>query len=74
MSQASPAYPTTWKRKPQIFTDPFWRRLIFSGIALYLFLAVGSVDVNWTRVWDGLRKRAAICGGLSGPRFHQPLA
>jgi len=40
MSQAGPTYPTTWKRPPQIFTDPLWRRIIFSAIALYLFLAI----------------------------------
>ncbi|MCD8564081.1 MAG: hypothetical protein LRY53_00095 [Burkholderiaceae bacterium] len=69
MGQASHTYPTTWKRPPQIFTDPLWRRIIFSGIALYLFLAVGSVEVNWTRVWEGLERGQRFIAGFLVPDF-----
>lgn len=69
MNQASQVYPATWKRPPQIFTDPLWRRVIFSGIALYLFLAIGSVEVNWTRVWEGLERGQKFVMGFLVPDF-----
>ncbi|HEY7805392.1 MAG TPA: phosphonate ABC transporter, permease protein PhnE [Orrella sp.] len=62
-------YPTAWKRPPQIFTDPLWRRIIFSGIALYLFLAIGSVEVNWNRVWEGLERGQRFVAGFLVPDF-----
>ena len=74
MSQASSSanlgtYPSTWKRPPQVFTDPLWRRIIFSGIALYLFLAIGSVEVNWMRVWEGLERGQRFVAGFLVPDF-----
>ena len=63
------SYPTSWKRPPQIFTDPLWRRIIFSGIALYLFLAIGSVEVNWSRVWEGLERGQRFVAGFLVPDF-----
>lgn len=69
MSQPAQSYPTTWKRPPQIFTDPLWRRIIFSGIALYLFLAISSVDVNWMRVWEGLERGQRFIAGFLVPDF-----
>jgi phosphonate transport system permease protein len=41
------AYPTTWRRPPQIVTDRRWRIALQIGILVYLVLAVGSVEVNW---------------------------
>ncbi len=74
MSQASSSanlgtYPRTWKRPAQVFTDPLWRRIIFSGIALYLFLAIGSVEVNWMRVWEGLERGQRFVAGFLVPDF-----
>jgi len=74
MSQASSSanlgtYPSIWKRPPQVFTDPLWRRIIFSGIALYLFLAIGSVEVNWMRVWEGLERGQRFVAGFLVPDF-----
>lgn len=68
-NQTYPSYPTSWKRPPQIFTDPLWRRIIFSGVALYLFLAIGSVEVNWSRVWDGLERGQRFVAGFLVPDF-----
>jgi len=69
MNQAGSAYPTAWRRPPQIFTNPFWRRLIFSGAVLYLLLAFGSVDVNWARVWEGMERGQRFVAGFLVPDF-----
>jgi len=69
MSPTSQAYPSAWKRPPQIFTDPLWRRVIFSGMVLYLLLAIGSVEVNWARVWEGLERGQQFVMGFLTPDF-----
>lgn len=60
-------YPTTWRRPPQIVKDRRWRLALQVGIAVYLFLAIGTVDVNWTRVYEGLER-----GQRFVLRFLQP--
>jgi phosphonate transport system permease protein len=65
----SQAYPGTWRRPPQVIKNVVWRRLIFSAIALYLFMAIGSVDVNWVRVWEGLERGQRFIAGFLVPDF-----
>lgn len=62
-------YPSHWKRPPQILKDPFWRRLIISGAVLYLFFAIGTVEVNWARVWEGLERGQRFIAGFLVPDF-----
>ncbi|KHT63980.1 phosphonate ABC transporter permease [Photobacterium gaetbulicola] len=45
-------YPTHWK-KPPFITQPFWRWLLWLGAGIYFYVAIGSVEINWMRVYEG---------------------
>ena len=62
-------YPTTWRRPPQILKDRRWRIAIQIGIVVYLFLAIGTVEVNWSRVYDGLERGQRFVMGFLQPDF-----
>jgi phosphonate transport system permease protein len=49
--------------------DPRWRYGIYAAILIYLVLAIGSVDVNWARVWDGLDRGGRFVMGFLKPDF-----
>jgi len=65
----APAYPTTWRRPPQIVKDRRWRLALQVGIVVYLILAMGTVDVNWTRVYEGLERGQRFILGFLQPDF-----
>lgn len=46
-------YPTTWK-KPPLIESALWRRGLWLGAAIYLALALGTMEVNWERVAEGI--------------------
>lgn len=46
-------YPTSWK-KPPFIRNARLRWALWLGAAIYLALALGTMDVNWTRVAEGL--------------------
>jgi phosphonate transport system permease protein len=62
-------YPTTWRRPPQIVTDRRWRLALQIAILVYLILAIGSVEVNWARVYDGLERGQRFIMGFLQPDF-----
>ncbi|SDZ87828.1 phosphonate ABC transporter, permease protein PhnE [Rubrimonas cliftonensis] len=49
--------------------DPRWRWALAVGAAVYLALALGTLDVNWARVADGLERGARFIGGFLAPDF-----
>ena len=54
MTNTSPVnYPSTWKKPPLIESD-LVRRGLWLGFAIYLALALGTIDVNWGRVAEGI--------------------
>ncbi|WP_322892310.1 MULTISPECIES: phosphonate ABC transporter, permease protein PhnE [unclassified Yoonia] len=63
------SYPTSWKRPPQIVKDRRWRIALQTGIVIYLILAIGSVEVNWTRVYEGLERGQRFIMGFLQPDF-----
>ncbi|AHM05441.1 Phosphonate ABC transporter permease protein phnE2 [Roseibacterium elongatum DSM 19469] len=63
------SYPRTWRRPPQIVTDRRWRIALQLGILVYLVLAIGSVEVNWARVYDGLDRGQRFIMGFLQPDF-----
>lgn len=63
------AYPTQWRRPPQIIQSKHWRMLFTLGALLYLVLAVGAVDVNWVRVAEGLERGQRFIAGFLQPDF-----
>ena len=69
MTAPSATYPTRWRRPPVMIKNDLWRRVIVGGIVLYLLLAIGSVDVNWPRVWEGLDRGWRFIEGFLQPDF-----
>ena len=53
MSEASLNYAETWK-KPHFIKSSLLRYLIYLGTVTYFFLAIYTMDVNWTRVAEGI--------------------
>lgn len=62
-------YPTTWRRPPQIVKDRRWRIALQVAIVIYLVLAISTVDVNWSRVYDGLERGQRFVLGFLQPDF-----
>lgn len=63
------AHPTTWSRPRQMIRSRPWRIALAAGALLYLILAIGSVDVNWTRMAEGWERGARFIGGFLQPDF-----
>ncbi|MDT3683876.1 MAG: phosphonate ABC transporter, permease protein PhnE [Pseudorhodoplanes sp.] len=61
-------YPSTWRRPPFI-ANPAWRWAIYGGAILYLVLAVNSVEVNWSRVAEGMARAGRLLSGFLKPDF-----
>jgi len=62
-------YPTTWRRPPQIVKDRRWRIALQIGIVVYLVLAIGTVEVDWNRVYQGLERGQRFVMGFLQPDF-----
>ena len=63
------AFPRRWRRPPTLIRDPRWRWAVYIGAVVYLVLAVGTLDVNWTRVADGLERGWRFVQGFLSPDF-----
>jgi phosphonate transport system permease protein len=63
------SYPTTWRRPPQIIPDRRLRIAVQIAVLVYLVLAVGSVEVNWMRVSEGLERGQRFVMGFLQPDF-----
>ena len=59
---------TAWK-KPPLITNPAPRWGLFIGAAIYIVLAVASIDVNWSRVAEGLSRGWAFITSFFNPDF-----
>ena len=57
-----------WKKPPFIKRD--WLRwALAAGALIYMVLAIGSVEVNWSRVYQGLDRGAAFVAAFAHPDF-----
>lgn len=65
----SAAYPTRWKRPPQLIRSSGWRMGLYLAALAYLVLGVGSVEVNWARVADGVERGGRFVSGFLTPDF-----
>ena len=61
--------PTTWKRPPVLLKNPFWRRVFYLGVVIYLVLALQTIEVNWMRVYEGLERGWRFVEGFLLPDF-----
>jgi len=57
-----------WKRPPLI-KNPRLRWGLGLGAAIYLSLAIGSIEVNWARVYEGLDRGWAFVVAFTEPDF-----
>jgi phosphonate transport system permease protein len=58
-----------WRRPPVLIKDARWRWGIYVGSVVYLVLAISSLNVNWTRVYEGLERGARFIEGFLVPDF-----
>lgn len=65
----SAAYPSRWKRPPQIIKDRRWRIAVQIAIVVYMLLALSTVEVNWARVYEGLERGQRFVMGFLQPDF-----
>jgi phosphonate transport system permease protein len=60
--------PRHWRKSPLI--ERAWLRWALTlGAVMYLALALGTIDVNWARVWDGLPRGARFFAAFFPPNF-----
>lgn len=58
----------TWS--PPRLIEPAWLRwLLAVGVLGYLYLAFASIDVNWTRVAEGIGRAGRLFEGFLSPNF-----
>lgn len=60
--------PRRWRPAPLI-ANPWLRNGLTLGAVIYLALALGTIDVNWARVIDGLDRGARFIAGFLQPNF-----
>ncbi len=65
----SAAYPTTWRKPPQMIRSRGWRIALAVGAIVYLVLAIGTVEVNWARVVAGIERGQRFVMGFLQPDF-----
>jgi len=56
-------------RKPPLIKRAWLRWSLLVGAAVYLTLAIASVEVNWARVWEGLDRGVAFIMSFTRPDF-----
>jgi phosphonate transport system permease protein len=57
-----------WK-KPPFIRSPLLRWALWVGVGIYLALAFGTLDINWSRVADGIPRGARFLSGFFPPDF-----
>ncbi len=56
-------------RPPPLIASPLLRYAVYLGALAYALLAVGSIEVNWTRAAEGLERGARFIAGFFPPDF-----
>lgn len=62
-------YPAQWRRQPQIFTHRGWRLGLQIGFAIWLVLALSTLDPNWSRIAEGWSRGMRFIWGFLQPDF-----
>jgi phosphonate transport system permease protein len=68
MTAVTTLAPRRWK-KPPVIERAWLRWTLALGAALYLALALGTTEVNWARVWEGLPRGAQFVAAFFPPDF-----
>lgn len=61
-------YPDRWRRPPFI-AQWHWRWAAYGGALAYAVLAFGSINVNWSRVAEGVVRAGRLFSGFLHPNF-----
>ncbi len=56
-------------RKPPLIKSAAWRWGLGIAALIYLVLAVGSIEVNWSRVYEGLDRGWKFVAAFANPDF-----
>ncbi len=59
-------FPDSWK-KPNFIKNPVLRLSLYIGAILYFTAAFGTMDVNWTRAWEGIPRGAQFVASFFPP-------
>jgi len=62
-------HPGTWKRPPVLVKNGALRYTLIIAVIVYLVLAIGTIEVNWTRVYEGLDRGWRFIKGFLAPDF-----
>lgn len=62
-------FPTQWKRPPVFFTNPLVRWALILLALVWLYLAISTIEVNWTRVAEGMERGWRFVKGFLTPDF-----
>ncbi len=69
MATAAGRFEAAAWRPPPLIASPLLRWGIGLGFALYLAVAMGTLDINWARVWEGLDRGWAFVLAFTEPDF-----
>lgn len=58
-----------WRRPPLLIQARHWRIIVYGGLLLYLALGVGSLEVNWQRIYEGTERGWRFIQGFLTPDF-----
>ncbi|MEM7408017.1 MAG: phosphonate ABC transporter, permease protein PhnE [Pseudomonadota bacterium] len=56
-------------RKPPLIKDARLRYLLIVGSLVYLALAIGTMEINWTRMWEGIPRGQRFIAAFFPPDF-----
>jgi len=62
-------YPTHWK-KPPFIASAGWRWALAIGAVIYLVLAIGSLEINWARIVEGVERGGRFLTAFLQPDFR----
>lgn len=65
----APAVRRRWRRPPLFIRSRAWRVVVYGGLLLYLLLALGSLEVNWLRIYEGTERGWRFIQGFLEPDF-----
>ena len=63
-----PVVQKRWK-KPSLISSPLVRWCLWMGGGIYLAVALGTTEVNWSRVLEGVPRGTRFIGGFFPPDF-----
>lgn len=62
-------YPSTFSRPPTLVKNPWLRWALWLFALIWFYFAISSLEVNWTRVSEGMVRGARFIQGFLSPDF-----